>query len=195
MIGAAGAFTMARGRSLGQHRAVLRLPGSPFLSAVAAALVLHVMVLAAPATAQEPEAALETEATQEAEGRTRSTATPPSAGPVRWEPGPMPELWAAPAIGLGVGGLTLALAVVLGQVATANHREATDPATTQLRASQLAPTVPELSLAANILFAVGGGMALIGATWLVVLPFSHHPVTASVRASIGPGGLTLSGTF
>ncbi len=173
---------------MGQHRAVLRLLGSPLLSAAAAALALHVLVLAAPASAQEPEAT-------QTEGRTRSTATPASAAPVRWEPGPAPELWAAPAIGLGVGGLTLALAVVLGQVATANHREAIDPATTQLRASQLAPTVPELSLAANILFAVGGGMALIGATWLIVLPFSQHPVTASVRATIGPGGLTLSGTF
>lgn len=121
-----------------------------------------------------------------------------------WESGPAPELWAAPAIGLGVGGLTLALAVVLGQVATANHREATDPMTTQARAAELAGTVPDLSLAANILFAVGGGMAAIGAVWLIVLPFSQHRVpreapraafAPSLRLSVGARGLSLEGSF
>lgn len=121
-------------------------------------------------------------------------ARPRAPAAVRWEPGPAPELWAAPAVGLSLGGLTLALAIVLGQLATANHREATDPMTTQARAYELARTVPDLSVAANILFAVGGGMALIGTTWLVVLPFSQHPV-AEVQASLGPGGLTLSGSF
>lgn len=130
-----------------------------------------------------------------AESTTRSTIP---AAPVVWQSGPAPELWAAPAVGLGLGGLTLALAVVLGQVATANHNEASDPMTTQARAYDLARTVPDLSLAANVLYAVGGGMAFIGAIWLVVLPFSQHPVAAeapSVRAAIGPGGFTLSGTF
>jgi hypothetical protein len=101
-------------------------------------------------------------------------------------------------VGLGLGGLTLALAVVLGQVASANHREATDPMTTQARAYDLARTVPDLSLAANVLFAVGGGMAALGAIWLVAVPFGHHRVTAetaAVRASVGPGGLTISGSF
>ncbi len=122
-----------------------------------------------------------------------------------WASGPVPELWAAPAIGLGVGGLTLALAVVLGQVATANYHEAIDPMTTQSRAYDLARTVPDLSLAANVLYAVGGGMAFIGAVWVIVLPFSQHQVAAeapseraslaTVRASFGPGGFTLSGTF
>lgn len=111
-----------------------------------------------------------------------------------WAPGPPAELWAAPAAGLGIGGLTLALAVVLGQVASANHREASDPRTTQARAYDLARTVPDLSLAANVLFAVGGGIAAIGAIWLVAVPFGHHRAEA-VRASIGLGGLSLEGSF
>lgn len=117
---------------------------------------------------------------------------------LQWAPGPIPELWAAPAAGLGVGGLSIALAVVLGQVASANYHEAIDPMTTQARASSLAGTIPDLSLAANILFAVGGGLATIGAIWLVILPFSQHPVTPegpTVRASLGPTGFSLSGTF
>lgn len=173
---------------MGQHRAVLRPFRSSVPCALAALALAHALVLTAPAGAQE------------SEERARPTRSTAGTLTLRWEPGPAPELWAAPAVGLGLGGLTLALAVVLGQVATANHREATDPATTQLRASQLASTVPDLSLAANVLFAVGGGMALIGATWLVVLPFSQHPSSqqpgaGSVRASVGPGGLTLSGSF
>ncbi|GAB4205688.1 MAG: hypothetical protein OHK0013_21740 [Sandaracinaceae bacterium] len=155
----------------------------PAVASLVAALVVHASLLAhaSPACAQEGGGDGE---------RTPSRA--PAA--VRWEPGPAPELWAAPAVGLSLGGLTLALAIVLGQVATANHREATDPMTTQARAYELARTVPDLSLAANVLFAVGGGMALIGATWLVALPFSQHPV-AAVQASLGPSGLTISGSF
>lgn len=157
------------------------------LAALVTVLSLHVLWLHGPlASAQDREETAE---------RSERAARPSAPVPVTWQPGPAPELWAAPAIGLGVGGLTIALAVVLGQVASANYHEAIDPATTQLRAAQLASTVPDLSLAANILFAVGGGMALIGATWLVVLPFSQHPVAATVQASIGPGGLSLSGSF
>lgn len=84
---------------------------------------------------------------------------------------------------------------MLGQVATANHREALDPSTTQLRASQLATSVSELSLAANVLFAVGGGIALVAGSWLVVLPFSQHRVEAPVTVSFGPSSLALSGRF
>ncbi|MBX7196656.1 MAG: hypothetical protein K1X94_31680 [Sandaracinaceae bacterium] len=124
-----------------------------------------------------------------------STSGPAPSTSLQWESGPVPELWAAPAIGLGVGGLTLAAAVVLGQVASADYHEAIDPTTTQVRASELARLVPDLSLAANVLFAVGGGMATLGAIWLAVLPFSQHQVAPSVRASFGPGGLTISGTF
>jgi hypothetical protein len=165
---------------VGQHRAVARIPRVfvHSLAALAAVLVVHASVAYA----------------QEAGEGGAPRATRSTGAQLTWQPGPAPELWAAPAIGLGVGGLTIALAVVLGQVASANYHDAIDPTTTQLRASQLASTLPDLSLAANILFAVGGGMALIGTTWLIVLPFSQHPV-ASVQASIGPGGLSLTGSF
>lgn len=178
---------------MGQHRAVIRalLPSSAF--------ALSFAVLAATLLGSAPRArAQEADATP-----LRSTSGNTS---LVWASGPVPELWAAPAIGLGVGGLTLALAVVLGQVASANHHEAIDPMTTQARANDLARTVPDLSLAANVLFAVGGGMAFLGAVWVIVLPFSQHQVAGeapavrasmdfSLRASVGPGGLTLSGTF
>ncbi len=185
--GAPNEGVLAHPREVGQHRAVSRTLRSHIVPPLAA-LVALVLALHAPlARAQEAEEGEEPRRTEEVPRLT-------VAGPVTWQSGPAPELWAAPAIGLGVGGLTLALAVVLGQVASANFHEATDPMTTQARAAQLAGTVPDLSLAANILFAVGGGMALIGATWLIVLPFSQHPV-AAVQASLGPSGLTLSGSF
>ncbi len=53
------------------------------------------------------------------------------------------------------------------------------------------------ALGANVLFAVGGGMATLGAIWLIAVPFGHHrvvPEAPAVRASIGPGGLTISGS-
>lgn len=163
----------------------------PFAFVVTVALIAASMLARAPSVAaQDADAATST---------LRSTAPAPS---VVWASGPVPELWAAPAIGLGVGGLTLALAVVLGQVASANYHEATDPMTTQARAYDLSRTVPDLSLAANVLFAVGGGMAFLGAVWVIVLPFSQHTVPAeapsqraSVRMSFGPGGLSIAGTF
>ncbi len=172
---------MARSSGMGQHRAVLRLSR---LAAFALTLALVATAAHAPTRAL-------------AQDRAAST-TPDTSGQgssLHWESGPIPELWAAPAIGLGVGGLTLALAVVLGQVASADYHEAIDPMTTQVRANELAHLVPDLSLAANVLFAVGGGMATIGAIWLAVLPFSQHAVAPSVRASFGPGGLSISGTF
>jgi hypothetical protein len=170
---------------MGQHRAVLRLLGRSTATALALVLVLGVPLAGAShANAQDRDAA--------------APVVRAGAPAETWAPGPPPELWAPPAVGLGLGGLTLALAVVLGQVASANYHEAIDPMTTQARAYDLARTVPDLSLAANVLFAVGGGMATLGAIWLIAVPFGQHRVAAeapAVRAAIGPGGLTISGSF
>lgn len=175
---------MAHGAGMGQHRAVLRSPGRPTALALALILALGApLARASLVSAQDRDAA----------------AVVRAGAPVEtWAPGPPPELWAPPAVGLGLGGLTLALAVVLGQVASANHHEAIDPMTTQARAYDLARTVPDLSLAANVLFAVGGGMATLGAIWLIAVPFGQHRVAAeapAVRASLGPGTFTISGSF
>ena len=172
---------------MGQHRRVLRPPGRPTALALALLLVLGApLARASLARAQDRD--------------TAAAAVVRAGAPAEtWAPGPPPELWAPPAVGLGLGGLTLALAVVLGQVASANYHEAIDPMTTQARAYDLARTVPDLSLAANVLFVVGGGMATLGAIWLIAVPFGQHRVPAeaapAVRASLGPSGFTISGSF
>lgn len=145
----------------------------------------------------------------DADGERASASSAPSEPGLTWQPGPAPELWAAPAVSLSLGGLSLLAAIVLGQVGNASYHEAIDPSTTQTRAAELGRMLPDLELGANVLYGVGAGLVTIGAIWLVVLPFSQHPAptdrasasaSASVSApslhlSLAPGGLSLGGSF
>lgn len=181
---------------MGQHRAVLRSISLTLALALALGAPLARVSLA---HADEPGPSSEASDEREPQGDPRGASRPTFV----WESGPAPELWAAPALSLSIGGLSLLAAIVLGQVGTANYHEAIDPATTQARAAELRGSLPDLELSANILYGVGAGLAAIGAIWLVALPLSQHraPIDGlsalgpELHLSVGAGGITLGGSF
>jgi tetratricopeptide (TPR) repeat protein len=103
----------------------------------------------------------------------------------REEPAPAPEpdpaRVAAPWIVAGLGGATLIAGVVMAVLAKGREGDANDPATSGEDAAAAADDARTFSTTANVLFAVGGAVALAGATWgFVDLATSDGGASASL---------------
>ncbi len=97
------------------------------------------------------------------------------------------------AAGAAGGGVAVALEVLRG-----NEADAAREAATQLEAANHAAKMDDYQLGARIAAGVGGGLALVGATLLVVdfTAFDSAPqTTASASCGSAFCGLTLTGTF
>jgi len=125
-----------------------------------------------------------------------SGPSPPTSGPGPPPPrprGPLRRLAPYGVAGLGV--VTLGVGAVVAGVAWERYQTAKDDpgqvsaAATHARARDLART-------ANILFAVGGGVAVAGAVWLLLdRPWREAARDRAVTLLVGPGGLALAGAF
>ncbi|MEQ8455377.1 MAG: tetratricopeptide repeat protein [Sandaracinaceae bacterium] len=118
----------------------------------------------------------EREALAEAERLARERPRPPPARPS-----------ALPWVTLGAGALSLGVAVTLGALAWDAREDAeNDPAHSTATASLA--LAEDLALGANILYVIGGALALGGAIWGVIdLASSDLGEHAEARLRIGPG--------
>ncbi len=110
---------------------------------------------------------------------------------------------AAPWIVVGVGTATLATALVFSGMASSSESEANDPATSGTASLDAADDATTFATTANVLFAVGGAIALAGGVWAVVdltsSPSTSGAASASGRGAtqlrVGPGGVGVARSF
>jgi tetratricopeptide (TPR) repeat protein len=89
--------------------------------------------------------------------------------PPQGEPSREPDRPSAlPWLLAGAGALTLGAGGVLGGLSLARSSEADDPATSGVDAVALSEEASDFALQANVLFGVGGAIALAGAIWGIV---------------------------
>jgi hypothetical protein len=162
-----------------QHRAVLR-----------SGLLRTLLATALVACSATHGSAQEAPAEGEGEARVPAAATPAYV----WQPGAPVDLWAAMGITLAAGALTLGVGAGTYVYGRDQHAIAVDPMTTQIGALGASHTANDFALVSTVLFATGGALVGISAIWAVILPFASHP-TLPVRASLGPLGFSLSGSF
>lgn len=122
-------------------------------------------------------------------------AAPPSPAEVIVAP-PRHELSPVPFVVTGLGVAGLAVATAFGVVAADRH-DAAVAAPSQAAALGLAHERDDYALAANVMWAVSGTVALAGAIWLVVdvAQASAGPSEPAVTLQVGPGSLAVHGTF
>ncbi len=125
----------------------------------------------------------------EREAATREAATAVAQTP----PAPPPDGDAGPPSGpvpwivLGAGGAALVTGIILGALASGRYGEATDsPTLSGARTADLVAEAQGLGTAANVLFGVGAGLALVGLTWGLIELLVSGSSDDEAAVSLGP---------
>jgi hypothetical protein len=108
------------------------------------------------------------------------------------------EHWLAAGLALVLGAATVAIGTGLSRYSIDTNARARDPLTLQRDAASLNATANDFMTAAEVMWAVGAGIAAIGLVWIIVLPFSTatpSPTAPSASLSLSPLGLSLVGSF
>ncbi|MBT8494546.1 MAG: hypothetical protein KJO07_15930, partial [Deltaproteobacteria bacterium] len=108
-------------------------------------------------------------------------------------------LWRNPWIWGSAAGATLATGVVFGLLARSDRNEFDDLAATSgevefTAAEEVLDRGKSRATIANVLFATGGALAIATAVFIWTAPADHERTGVSA-IGVGPGGLTISGSF
>lgn len=117
-------------------------------------------------------------------------AARPAAPEARSEPADAGRV-AAPWILAGIGGATLTAGLASAIVAAQEEAVANDPTTSGRDTVEAAERSKDLALASNVLFGVGGAVAVAGAVWGVIDLAGRPSGTDAAQVTVGPTSVSL----
>lgn len=119
-----------------------------------------------------------------------SLAARPTEVEARQEP-PGAGRVAAPWIVAGIGGATLTAGIAAAILAVQEERVANDASTSGRETVEAAERSKDLALVSNVLFGVGGAVAIAGAVWGIIDLAERPSGAAAAQVAIGPASVSL----